>query len=668
MGSALIVPTEMSMKIVRCFCFLSLVPFLLCLRSLAADWPPISPEELKMTEEPLAPGAPAIILYRQVDRDDSGQNAHENNFVRIKILKEEGRKHADVEIPFYKERGNNIVHVGGRTIHADGSIANFEGKAFDKSIAKAKGLKYMAKTFTLPSVEVGSIIEYWYTIDFSENFVFDSRWILNDELYTKHAKFSLKPYSSGYSNLHLRWAWQLLPTGTEPPKESPDHVIRMEVSNVPGFQIEDFMPPEDELKSRVDFTYTEDADAKNAEEFWKRHGKKLNAFVEGFVDKRKGMQEAVAQIVSNNDTPELKLQKIYTRVQQIRNTSYEIQKTQVEIKRDKEKENSNVEDVWKRGYGNGLELNYLFLALARAAGFEAHAIFASDRRHYFFSPAVMDTHKLDSDLVLVRVNGKDFFCDPGAAFTPFGMLIWPETGVQGLLLDKDGGSWIRTPLPESSASQISRSATLNLAENGDLEGKLSITFTGLEAMSQRLEERNEDETDRKKTLEDKAREYVPAAIEVELTNKPDWNSSSASLVAEYKLKIPGWVSGAGRRALLPVGIFSATEKNVFEHEQRVHPIYFEFPSEKTDDVSINLPLGWQVSSLPAALDKDSKVIRYVLKAENEKSTVHLRRQLTVNLLLLDSKYYPALRNFFQLVRTGDEEQVVLQPIGARASN
>jgi hypothetical protein len=33
-------------------------------------------------------------------------------------------------------------------------------------------------------------------------------------------------------------------------------------------------------------------------------------------------------------------------------------------------------------------------------------------------------------------------------------------------------------------------------------------------------------------------------------------------------------------------------------------------------------------------------------------------------MLLDVKSYGALRNFFQLVRTGDEEQVVLQPIGA----
>lgn len=30
---------------------------------------PANPDELKMISEPLAPGAPAIILYHQVDRD-----------------------------------------------------------------------------------------------------------------------------------------------------------------------------------------------------------------------------------------------------------------------------------------------------------------------------------------------------------------------------------------------------------------------------------------------------------------------------------------------------------------------------------------------------------------------------------------------------------------------
>ena len=36
----------------------------------ADDWLPISPEELKMTSEPKAPGASAVYLYRQVDRAD----------------------------------------------------------------------------------------------------------------------------------------------------------------------------------------------------------------------------------------------------------------------------------------------------------------------------------------------------------------------------------------------------------------------------------------------------------------------------------------------------------------------------------------------------------------------------------------------------------------------
>ena len=89
----------------RAFVFLSMfsVGFLLSLfRHVSADeWQPVSPEELKMTSVPEAPGAPAVILYRQVDRDDSGRVPHEYNYVRIKILTDEGRKYADVEIPFF---------------------------------------------------------------------------------------------------------------------------------------------------------------------------------------------------------------------------------------------------------------------------------------------------------------------------------------------------------------------------------------------------------------------------------------------------------------------------------------------------------------------------------------------------------------------------------------
>ncbi len=286
-----------------------------------------------------------------MDHSDAGRLAHEDDYFRIKILKEEGRKYADVEIPLLSEGGGgDVTNIHARTIHRDGSIVNFEGKAFTKDIVKAKGLKYTAKTFTLPDVQVGSILEYYYTLDLP--YIFNSHWILSDELFTKTAKFTLLPYTTDYDNTHVHWNWHLLPEGAKPPRQDPDKIVRLEVQNVPAFLTEDFMPPENELKARVDFTYTDDFETKDAAQYWKNYGKKLNHVVESFAGKRKAMEEAVAGIVSPGDAPEVKLQKIYERVQeQMRNTSYELRKTEQEIRREKEKQNSNVEEVWKRGYG-----------------------------------------------------------------------------------------------------------------------------------------------------------------------------------------------------------------------------------------------------------------------------------------------------------------------------
>jgi hypothetical protein len=518
----------------------------------ADEWQPINPEELKMTGLKEAPGAAAVILYRQVDRDDI--NNHEYNYVRIKILSDEGRKYANIEIPFFKENGG-VNSVKARTIRPDGSIANFEGKPLEKMIVKAKGVKYLAKVVVLPDVQAGSIIEYHYITDFKPNYVFDSHWILSEELFTKHAKFSLKP--SSY--FPVRWSWQNLPAGAASPKKE-GALVSLETSDIPAFQTEDYMPPQNEIKARVDFVYSENEEMK-PEKFWKSEGKKLNDQVERFVGKRKAMEQVVAQIVSPGDAPELKLRKIYERVQKIRNTGYEEELTEQEKKRGKQKNINNVEDLWKNGYGTGREITWLFLALARAAGLEASPVMVSRRNEYLFHPNSMDPHQLNDNVVLVKLDGKDTFYDPGTAFTPFGILPWPETLVQGLRLDKDGGTWVSTSLPDSSVSHIDRKATLKLTGEGSLEGKLTVTFAGLEALSRRIEERHEDAAARKKFIEDQVREFIPSGIDVDLTNSPDWSSSAPTLVAEFDVKVQGWASAAGHRALIPWG-FSLRPKSM----------------------------------------------------------------------------------------------------------
>lgn len=635
-------------------------------RSIAQGFPPISPDELKMTSEPQAPGAPAVILYREVDRDDTPRTSHENNFIRIKILKEEGRKYGDVDIEFDKA-SENVIGIHARTIKPDGSEVPFDGKVYEKTIVKARGQKYLAKTFTLPNVEVGSIIEYRWTYDYNEQWVFNSLWVLSTDLFTRDARFSLKPYSSDYVPVRLRWTWHGLPSGVEPKKE-PNGMVRMEAHNIPAFQEEDFMPPADELKARVNFIYDDEFTDATADAYWKHVGKKRNGTLESFIDKRKAMEEAVAQTVSPSDPPEVKLRKLYDRVQQFRNTSYEVRKSDEELKREKEKPAQNVEEIWKRGYGDGMQLTWLYLALVRAAGFDACGVWAASRGQYFFTSNTMEAHKLNSNAVMVKLNGKEMYFDPGAAFTPFGMLTWFETGTPGLCLNKDGGTWVTTSLPDSSDSLLKHSAKLKLNQTGDLEGTITLTYTGLEAMYHRVDMRNSDDVARKKFLEDRVKETIPVAAEVELTSQSDWKSSETPLVAEFHVTIPGWATSAGRRATIPASLFNANEQHTFEHADRVHPVYVEYPFEKVDDVTIELPQGWQIGNVPAAVSKEGRVIGYSLNVENDKTTLHLSRKLMWNFLLLDVKYYGALREFFQQVRTGDEEQIVLQPAAQAAAN
>jgi len=652
-----------------------LVPLAIALIAMAAllpvtcqaqGFPPLSPDDLKMTSEPKAPGAPAVILFREVDRDDNGSTSHEDNYLRIKILTEEGRQHANVEIDFNKAN-EDISGIRARTVKPDGSSVDFDGKVFEKVIEKAQGLKYLAKTFTLPDVQVGSIIEYRFTYDLKEHFIFDSHWTISHELFTRSAKFTLKPYVSKYSPMTLRWTWQGI--GSNPgPKEGPDHIIRLEVQDIPAFQLEDFMPPPSQLWARVDFIYEEEYLETNQDQFWRHVAKKRGDALEHFVGKHSAMEQAVAQIVSPSDPPEVKLRKIYDRVQQIRNTTYELRKTTEEEKRDKEKPVENVGELWKRGYGDGVQLTWLYLALVRAAGFDAYGVWVASRSEYFFNPKTLENHKLNANVVLVKLNGKELYFDPGAAFTPFGLLTWSETGVPGLCLDKEGGTWVKTTLPQSSDSRIQRVAKLRLTDDGSLEGKLTVTYTGLEAMYHRQDVRNADDVARKKFLEDRIQNQIPATAEVKLTNQPDWNNSETPLVAEYHLTIPDWASSAGKRTLLPAGIFTAIEKHTFEHVDRVQPIYVDYPYEKDDDVTIELPAGWQVSGLPTPQNVDAHVLNYSLKVDKDGATLHLTRKLTWDFLLLEPKYYPALRVFFQSVRTGDDQQIVLQPAAASASN
>src|SRR6266568_647740 len=177
----------------RCAVLLVLLFPLIIISRLFADWPPVAPEDRSMTSIKEQPGAPAVVLLRE-ETDDDMNNAH-MVYMRIKILTDAGREYANVELP-YSRRGFTIGGISGRTVHADGAIVQFEGKPFDKTVIKGNGFRVNVKSFTLPDVQVGSVIDYRYSLRYEDHLLLPPEWEVQTGLFQRKVYFKFIPFQN----------------------------------------------------------------------------------------------------------------------------------------------------------------------------------------------------------------------------------------------------------------------------------------------------------------------------------------------------------------------------------------------------------------------------------------------------------------------------------------
>jgi hypothetical protein len=645
--------------------FVLVLALLLCARIAAMDkWLPVSPADLAMKDAPGNPGVHAIILFKEVSGDDNEDM--ESNYVRIKIFTEEGRKYGDVEIPYRKDVGE-VVGLEARTIRPDGSTVKFEGQVFDKLLVKQRRFKWWAKTFTLPEVQPGCMIEYRYTIKRDDRVLHPTQWDLQDELFIRKAKFSLRPYRGRVASIHSTQLKYLV-KGLSPDKgvQNTGQMLALELEDLPAFEKEQHMPPENLLKRWVFFYYGR-ADNEAPDQFWAREAKDWQKDAESFIAGADGAAQEVGAVAPASDPPDTRLRKLYARVQRLRNLSFEESGTTAAKEREKLKDNQKIADVLKNGYGYQNQLNRLFAGLARAAGFQASMVRVSTRDENFFAPALMDTGQLPSEVVEVSSEGKTLYLDPGTAFCPYGLLSWEKTGVQALRLNAAGGVFIKMPSPASGESRTERKASLRLGEDGSVEGTLRVSFYGQEALEHRQAAVEEDEVGRRKALEEVVKKWLPASASVELVSAGAWEASETPLEADFKVKVPDLAAITGQRVLLPLGVFQTTAEHPFQAQRRVHAVYFLYPYEELDEIELQFPSGYRAETLPAPRQSsDANFGTYSRSLSAVGNSMHIRRTMSLVGIHYPVEYYPLLRLFFDKLHNGDEDRAVLQAAGASA--
>ncbi|MGZ4895249.1 MAG: DUF3857 domain-containing protein [Candidatus Angelobacter sp.] len=619
------------------------------------DWLPITQHDLEMKQVPGSPGADAVQLYYADFINDQEQT--EFFYHRIKILNEKGKNHADVELIVPPD--GSISSLKARTIQPDGKITDFTGKPFQKTVIKARGVKVLAKAFTMPEVTVGSIIEYKYKIDWP-GIITDNYWTIQHELYTVKESFRMKPYSGGLegfeSGYQVAALYSHMPNNIKPLQKGGGY--ELEVESMPAFESEGYMPPEEDLKPQMRFFYISTGNS-TPEKFWQEAGRKWNDQVEHFIGNRKEISQAAAQAIGNETDPEQKLRKLYARAQQIRNLTYERERTEQEQKKENLKSNQNAGDVLSRGTGDRDDITRFFVALARAAGFDASIVRVSDRKNKFFDKGLLSRRQLDTEIAVVNQAGKDIYLDPGTKFCPYGYLRWIRTSTMGIKLDKKGGVFVTAPAAGYDKATIRRNAEMALDGGGNLTGTITVKFEGGDALEHRLDELDTDEAGKKKNLEDELQGWLPTGAVIKLTKSEGWETSDCPLTAIFSVEMPGYASAAGKRLLVPAYLFQARQLDAFKHVDRKFPVYFPYAFGEVDRVNISVPGGYTLENTPQQQTARLGYAAYQNLAQFDGKQLVTQRILQVNGIFFRLDVYPEVKDFFSKVQAGDEQQAVL---------
>jgi hypothetical protein len=651
--------------------------FLVSLGALAQkeDWLPVTPQDLQYKEVPGNKGASAVRLYYAQYINDNNSSCFV--YERIKILNEKalagGNSYADVQIPILTFGGivETITELKARTIKPDGSIVEFTGKPFEKVVFKGRGDKISVEAFSMPAVEVGSIIEYKYRaivstpgLAFVKVFARDS-WDIQREIFTVKESLYYQPFggTAFQSNARPQFYFdgarvsRVTMNLKEKPKETGNDVS-LELTNVPAFDREDYMPPEDIYKPSVIFFYGRKGNP-SVDKEWEDIGKDRYEELETFLAANRGVKEAAQSAIGEETEPGMKLRKLYERAQAIRNLTFERERTKEERKAENIQKNNGVGDVLAHGYGYEDGITYLFVAMARAAGFDASIVQVSDRKRRFFVKNWTSLRQLDSEIAVVNLNGSDIYLEPGTRFCPYGTVRWNHTVTEGLKLGKKGGTFVKAPPLTYDKSVTRRTATMSLDEDGTLKGDVVLEFEGTEALEHRLDAIDSDEAGRKKNLEDELKEWLPTGAIVKMAVAQGWETTGGPLVARFNIEVPGYATLAGKRLLIPAFLFQSKENQTFAHSQRKYPLYFPYPFTDTDTVTIKVPSGFTPESIPAAQDAKLGYARYQNMSQFDGIQLVSQRQLAFNGIYFDLDKYSELKSFFSKVQAGDEQQAVL---------
>ena len=625
------------------------------------DWRPVTPPEMAMKTPTVEPDADSEAIFWEVRVDDSSTDELAlKHYVRVKIFTERGREQfSKRDIPFIK--GIKIKDIDARVTKPDGAVVFLKKEdILERDIVKANGIKIKAKSFALPGLEIGSIVEYRYR-EVIENGAANMRLIFQRDIPIENASYYVKPFSGNRAMVY-----QSFNTGDTKFEKDKNGFSRATMINVPAFHEEPNMLPEDEIRSWM-YIYYPPFTETNLETYWKEISRAIYDDSKNSLKPNDDVKRVAAETTGGAASDEDRLRKIYDYCKtQIKNVAYAPNVSDEDIK--KVRDSKTPGDTLKLKMGSGSDIDGLFGALAKAAGFEVRLALSGDRSETFFNPRIPNySLMLNSSSIAVKLGEQWKLFSPASFYTPFGMLPWNEEDQTALVTDSKELIWVKTPLSPAEKSMEKRSGKFRLTEDGTLEGEGRIEFTGHRAALHKNYNNGDSEAVREATLKDLIKNNILGTAQIQDLTIENVTDPEKPFVYTFKIRVPNYASRTGKRLFFQPNIFERSTSPQFTAGTRKYDVYLSYPWSEEDNIDIELPAGFALENpdSPASV-KDPQGIgsdeTKIAVTDDGKTVIYKRKFSFGNggAIRFPVASYPAVKQLFDLFDKADKHQLTLR--------
>jgi hypothetical protein len=351
-------------------------------------WLPVTEAERALTAPVVDKNAGAEAIFWRVHVMDEVMGTDLQrvlyHYVRLKIFTEEGKKNAATTEISYNDR-TFINSIAGRTIKADGSIVELEKDAIhDRDVVRAGRRRIKVKSFAMPGVEPGAIVEYrWKEIQHRPRMLY-IRLQFQREFPIHKVTYFIRPLSRDYTTyVMVRWPFNCQPS---PLKLERDGFNSTSLENVPAFKEEPMMPADANVRPWM-LVFYNDGKKRDPEKYWTDVGKDTWDELKRALKSNDEIRQAAQKAVEGASEEE----KVVRLVRYLRanfrglwdRSVTEAERTKV-LKQMSKERIRNVAEIFKSGIGTADELNTLFATFASEVGLEARPALLASRNEISF--------------------------------------------------------------------------------------------------------------------------------------------------------------------------------------------------------------------------------------------------------------------------------------------